>query len=285
MIGQIIIYFVNASVYSVLSSGFGLLYSVTRTFNLAYTVYYMLAAYVFYWLQVVIGCHPLLAALISVLFAMAVGFLTQFFIQRISGSELLTFVLTFLSAVIISIILSRVITAGVTFIIIPPLIRGSVTLMDVCVPLQFLLSLFMVVVIIILFWVIQFRTSLGVALRAVAQDREIASLLGIDHKRVMLYGNLIATALAGLAGIVVAPLYAWESTMWLHPLIVLLAITILGGLGSFYGCILGSFVMGFIETAIVILFPQGAYLRDMAVMSFALVILLIRPHGLRGVEL
>jgi branched-chain amino acid transport system permease protein len=245
----------------------------------------MLAAYIFYWLQVEAAFNPLLAALISVLFVVAVGLLTQFFIERISGYELLTFILTFLFAVVIASILSRVVTAGVTFLIIPPLIRGAVTLMDTNIPWQFLLSLFMVFVIIILFWVIQFKTSLGVTLRAVAQDMEIASLLGISRKRVMLYGNLIATALAGLAGIVVAPLYAWESTMWLHPLIVLLAITILGGLGSFYGCILGSFVIGFIETAVVILLPQGAYLRDVAAMSFALAILLIRPRGLRGVEL
>lgn len=285
MIIQLLMCLIVSSTYAVLASGFSLLYSVGRTLNLAYTVYYMLGAFLFYWLRIGVGFPTLIAVILSILFVVVIGTAIQYLVQYVVEHELIMLVLTFIIGAIIASVISHFITAGVLYLIIPSVIEGTVSVMDVQIPLQYFLSLSTVLFIIILFWVMQFKTPLGITLRAVAQDREMAILLGINPHRVRLYANLIAVFLAGVAGVVVAPMYPWSSTMWLHPLLVLLAIAIMGGLGSFYGCIIASFVIGFAESIVVFLLPGAAYLKDVVPMLIALLILLVRPQGLRGVKI
>ncbi|MEM0083410.1 MAG: branched-chain amino acid ABC transporter permease [Candidatus Nezhaarchaeales archaeon] len=285
MILQILICLIASSTYAILASGFSLLYSVGRMLNLAYTVYYMLGAFLLYWLRVDVGLPILPAVILSILLVTIIGTAIQYLIQQITGHELIMLVLTFIIGAIIASVISHFITTGVLYLIIPSVIEGTVPVMDVHIPLQYFLTLSAVLFVIILFWIIQFRTPLGTTLRAVAQDSEMAVLLGINPHRVKLYANVIAVFLAGVAGVVVAPMYPWSSTMWLHPLLVLLAIAIMGGLGSFYGCIIASFIIGFAENIVVFLIPGAAYLKDVVPMLLALLILLVRPQGLRGVKI
>jgi branched-chain amino acid transport system permease protein len=71
--------------------------------------------------------------------------------------------------------------------------------------------------------------------------------------------------------------------MWMHPLIMMMAVVVLGGLGSLKGSFIGAYVLGFAESLVVFLIPMGAYLKDSVALSIMILVLLIRPEGLFGI--
>lgn len=93
----------------------------------------------------------------------------------------------------------------------------------------------------------------------------------------------IAVALAAIAGALVAPLFVLQPHMWMHPLVMVLAVVVLGGLGSIKGSLLGAFILAFAETLVVFYAPSGAYLKGAVALTIMLVVILIRPEGLFGV--
>ena len=132
-------------------------------------------------------------------------------------------------------------------------------------------------------WVLFKKTSLGTAMRAVAEDREIANLSVMNVDRILLIVMAISVGLAGLAGGVIAPIYMLSPLMWQQPLAIVLAAVVLGGLGSIGGSVLGAFILGFIETVVIFLVPGGAFLQGAVSMGVMVLVLLLRPEGLFGV--
>ncbi|MDO9333045.1 MAG: hypothetical protein Q7T57_00775, partial [Dehalococcoidales bacterium] len=109
------------------------------------------------------------------------------------------------------------------------------------------------------------------------------NLMGINVSRILLITMTIASALAAIAGVVVAPTLVLEPYMWTHPLVMIMAIVVLGGLGSVKGSLIGAFIIGFVETAVVFLLPSGSFLKGAIALIVMVVILLVRPEGLFGV--
>jgi branched-chain amino acid transport system permease protein len=81
----------------------------------------------------------------------------------------------------------------------------------------------------------------------------------------------------------VVPLTVVNPHMWMHPLIFMLAIVVLGGLGSLKGSFAGAYILGFTEASVVFLIPLGAFLKGSVALSVMILVLLIRPEGLFGV--
>jgi branched-chain amino acid transport system permease protein len=133
-------------------------------------------------------------------------------------------------------------------------------------------------------WVLLMRTKLGLAIRSTAQDREVANLMGINEARIAMITMGISVGLAALTGAVVVPLTTLEPHMWMHPLIMMMAVVVLGGLGSLKGSFLGAYILGFAEALVVFLAPMGAFLKGSVALSVMIVVLLIRPEGLFGVS-
>jgi branched-chain amino acid transport system permease protein len=79
------------------------------------------------------------------------------------------------------------------------------------------------------------------------------------------------------------PLGVLDPHMWMHPLIMMLAIVVLGGLGSVKGSFIGAYILGFAEALVVFVVPMGAYLKGSVALSIMILVLLIRPEGLFGV--
>jgi branched-chain amino acid transport system permease protein len=71
--------------------------------------------------------------------------------------------------------------------------------------------------------------------------------------------------------------------MWTHPLIMVLAVVVLGGMGSIKGSFVGAYILGFAEAIVVFVAPMGAYLKGSVALSIMILVLLIRPEGLFGV--
>ena len=107
--------------------------------------------------------------------------------------------------------------------------------------------------------------------------------MGMNVHRVAMMTVAISAALAAIAGVVVAPVFVVDPFMWLSPLVTMLAIVVLGGLGSLKGSLIGAFIIGFVEAITVFTLPAGAFLKGAVALTIMVVVLLIRPEGLFGV--
>ena len=273
---------INGSIYALLAIGFSLIFGVARIVNIAHTAFYMLAAYFIYVGFHYLGMSPYTSMPLSVL---AVGLLSvicyKIFIQPIREHEAAVLIATIALAMVIQEAL--LIAFGGHYLGVPPLVSGYATIAGVKVTYQHLLALSVAVLALFGVWVLLMKTKLGLALRSTAQDREVANLMGINEARVAMITMGISVMMAGIAGAVVVPLFVLDPHMWMHPLIMMLAIVVLGGLGSIKGSFVGAYIMAFAEVLVVFLIPMGAFLKGSVALSIMILVLLIRPEGLFGV--
>src|SRR4029079_15675028 len=161
--------------------------------------------------------------------------------------------------------------------------NGNVDIAGVRVTLQQLLTIAVVGLVLLGTWYLLNRTRLGLAIRATANDLEVANLMGMNVRRVAMYTVAISVGLAAIAGVVVAPVYVVDPFMWLAPLVTMLAIVVLGGLGSMKGSLIGALIIGYVEAITVFAVPAGAYLKGAVALLIMVIVLLARPEGLFGV--
>lgn len=121
------------------------------------------------------------------------------------------------------------------------------------------------------------RTQLGAIVRAGVDDRATVETLGINIDRVFMLVFAIGAYLAGVAGVVAAPIFGVYPGMDVTIIILVLIVVVVGGLGSFHGAILGSLLIGFADTFGKILLPNFAMMLIYCVMA---VVLIVRPEGL-----
>jgi len=273
---------VNGGVYALLAIGFSLIFGVARIVNIAHTAFYMLAAYCFYTLLVKTGLGFLLSALI------AVGGVTLFsvvcyrlVIEPVREHEAAVLIATIALALIFQELM--LFTFGGHFLGIPSTLEGAVRFLGVSIPYQRLLILVVAGVMLAAVWFILYRTRLGLAIRATANDLEVANLMGMNVHRVAMVTVAISVSLAAVAGVVVAPVFVVDPFMWLAPLVTMLAIVVLGGLGSLKGSLIGSLIIGYVEAITVFAVPAGAYLKGAVALLIMVIVLLARPEGLFGV--
>lgn len=121
------------------------------------------------------------------------------------------------------------------------------------------------------------RSQIGAMIRAGVENGDMAACLGINVERLFFAVFCLGCALAGLAGVVAAPVFAATTGMGTEILIPALIVVVIGGLGSLQGAILGSFVVGFTETFGAVLLPGFS-----AVLIYAMLaaVLVLRPEGL-----
>ena len=149
--------------------------------------------------------------------------------------------------------------------------------------MQHVLALGVAVLALVGTWFLLLRTRVGLGIRCTAQDREVANLMGINVNREIMVAIGISVGMAAIAGAIVAPLRVIDPHMWTHPLIMMLAIVVLGGLGSIKGSFIASYILGFTEALVVFAVPKGAFLQGPVALSIMILALLIRPEGLFGV--
>lgn len=273
---------ISSGVYALLAVGFSLIFGVARIINLAHTAFYMLAAYLIFTFASFLGLNPLLSVILSVIAVIIIGvFSYKLVIDRVREHETTTLIVTIALAIIIQEVI--LISFGGEPLGGLSLISGYTVILGVKVLYQHLLTFGIVLIILLGTWALLMKTKLGIAIRSTAQDREVANLMGINVARIGMITMAIAVALAAIAGALVAPLFVLQPGMWMHPLVMILAIVVLGGLGSIKGSFMGAFILGFAETLVVFLVPSGAFLKGAVALTIMLVVILIRPEGLFGV--
>jgi len=273
---------VNGGIYALLAVGFSLVFGVARIVNIAHTAFYMLAAYCFYALLVTTGLGVVLAAVLSVLAVTALSVLCyRIIIEPVREHQSAVLIATIALGLIFQ--ESMLLLHGGSFLGIPSAIEGVVRVGGVGIPYQRLLVLVVAAVMLAATWFLLYRTRLGLAIRATANDLEVAELIGMNVNRVAMATVALSVALAAVAGVVVAPVFVVDPFMWLAPLVTVLAIVVLGGLGSLKGSLIGALVIGYVEAITVFALPAGAYLKGAMALSIMVIVLLVRPEGLFGV--
>jgi branched-chain amino acid transport system permease protein len=273
---------VSGSVYALLAIGFSLIFGVARILNIAHTAFYMVAAYGIYFGTQKLGLHPVWCMLASVILVTFFGLITyKFFIDPIREHEAAVLIATIAMAMAMQEIMLLIFRGS--YLSVPSLIKGFFTILGVKVFYQQLLTFGLVLLILAGLWALLMKTKLGLAIRSTANDREVANLMGINESLAAMITMGITVGLAGLTGAVVVPLTILEPYMWMHPLIMMMAVVVLGGLGSLKGSFIGAYILGFAESLVVFLIPKGAFLKGSVALSVMILVLLIRPEGLFGV--
>jgi branched-chain amino acid transport system permease protein len=273
---------VNGSAYALLAIGFSLIFGVARIVNIAHTAFYMLAAYCLYALLHHAGLGVLLsgaAAVISVTLLSVACY--RLVIEPVRQHEAAVLIATIALALIFQESMLRIF--GGEFLGIPSAIEGVANVFGMNIPWQRLLILIVAAALLLATWLLLYRTRLGLAIRATANDLEVANLMGMNVHRVAMVTVAISVGLAAIAGVSVAPVFVVDPFMWLAPLVTVLSVVVLGGLGSIYGSVIGALVIGYVEAITVFALPQGAFLKGAVSLSIMVIVLLVRPEGLFGV--
>jgi len=273
---------INGSVYALLAIGFSLIFGVARIVNIAHTAFYMLAGYCIYYGTHKLSVHPVLAMLAATILVTLIGLVSyKLFIDPIREHEAAVLIGTIALALVFQ--ESMLIIFSGDFRGVPSLVEGYLVIFGVKVAYQQLLTIGVALLVLAVVWVLLLKTRLGLAIRSTAQDREVANLMGMNESRVAMITMGVSVGLAAFTGAVIAPLTIVNPFMWMHPLIMMMAVVVLGGLGSIKGSFVGAYILGFAEALVVFLIPMGAYLKGSVALSIMILVLLIRPEGLFGV--
>jgi branched-chain amino acid transport system permease protein len=164
------------------------------------------------------------------------------------------------------------------------LIEGYFIVTGVKVFYQQVLTFGVVLAVLALLWFLLMKTKLGLAIRSTAEDREVANLMGMNDSRLAMITMGISVAFAGFTGAVLAPLTVLSPYMWMEPLIMMMAVVVLGGLGSIKGSFVAAYILGFTEALVVFMIPKGAFLKGSVALTIMILVLLLRPEGLFGIS-
>ena len=274
---------ITGSMLALLAISFSLIFGVARIVNIAHTAFYMVAAYCIFSLTGKFGLNPIVGMMIAVVVVTVFGLLAyKFLIDPIREHEAAVLIATIALAMIFQEAVMLIFTGD--YRTVSALIEGYFIVTGVKVFYQQVLTFGVVLVILGILWVLLMKTKLGLAIRSTAEDREVANLMGMNDSRLAMITMGISVALAGFTGAVLAPLTVLSPYMWMEPLIMMMAVVVLGGLGSIKGSFVAAYILGFTEALVVFLIPKGAFLKGSVALSIMILVLLLRPEGLFGIS-
>lgn len=261
-----------------LAIGLSVVFGLMDYLNLAHGTIYLVAAHLAYTIAQLGGSFWLALALAPLLAALVGMALYLLLLRQAEREGHLTQVLLTVGVIYAGTDLVRIVWGdvpkGVTQ---PPALSGAVDLLGISYPAYRLFVIGLGLLVMLVLWLALERTKLGALVRAGVDDRETAETLGIDIAKVFTLVFAIGTYLAGVAGVVAAPIFGVYPGMDVSIIILVLIVVVVGGLGSLKGAIVGALLIGFADTFGKILLPQLAMMMIYCVMALVLV---FRPTGL-----
>jgi len=268
-----------AFILFLLAAGFSLTFGVMGVLNLAHGALYMLGAYI--GLQIVETLNAYWLAIIVAAVALGVlGFgLYWFFLKKLYGRVPEQGVLTIGVAIILANVVLWIWGPRAQIMQTPAALSGVITIGGLSFPIYRLFVIGVGLVVLGLLWYIQDRTRAGAIIRAGMDNRDMTVSLGINYGLVSTLVFLLGMALAGVAGVIGAPITGAYPSMGDNLLLLTLVVVIVGGTGYIQGTMLGALVIGLLDTFGKAYIPQVALFFSWIVF---LAVLLIRPSGLIG---
>lgn len=278
--------FINAlsvgSIYALIAVGYSLIYSILQFSNFAHGSFLVIGAYTGFYLLV--AAHlPLYA---SLGLAMVMGGLAAILTDHLAyrpvrdrGSPTLYFIIASMGVAVFCENMI-IVTIGPRFRGFPPtVLSGSVSLGQLTTGWLDLFSAAVAAACLVLLELFIARTKLGFAIRAASFDLEAAGLMGVNVNGLVRLVFFIAGFLAGLAGVCLGMKYTVFPQLGAVTIKAFVA-AVAGGLGSLPGAIMGSFVLGALETFVVAFISSR--IRDIVVFAVLITVLLVRPSGFLG---
>jgi branched-chain amino acid transport system permease protein len=274
---------VSGSFYALLALGLAVIFGMLKVVNFAHGAFYMLGAFGTYILLDAWGVNFWLALLVVPLVLGLFGVLLErAFIHRLARLDpLYNFLLTFGFTLLLQDLVFRWYGSQSVPYQRPALLDGSVNLGLFSYPAYQVFVLAFSVLTCVAVWFVLTRTRVGMIVRAATERPEVTGALGINVGRWVTPVFGFGIGLAGLAGVLAAPMRAVNPLMGADLIIVVFAVVVIGGLGSIFGSVVSGFLVGLIQ-ALGNLYVPG--LSQVLVFVLMAVVLLWRPAGLFGRE-
>jgi branched-chain amino acid transport system permease protein len=273
-------------VYALLALGLAIVFSIMGMVNFAHGEIMTLGGYAMWFVTVQFGAPLPIVMAAAILTALVAAVLMERIAFRpVRGASVATMLLTsFAVSVILQVTFQNVISPRPRGIQLPPEMSQVIPILGVGIGLIQLTAIVLVLLSLGAITLFLRRTTLGISMRAAAQDFSVARLMGIRADAVIATAFAISGLLAGVAAFLwVAQRGSVEPAMGLTPVIKAFIAAVMGGLGSLPGAVLGGFVLGFVEITLQAWLPQAALpFKDAFSLAIVIGILLWRPQGLLG---
>jgi branched-chain amino acid transport system permease protein len=218
---------VAGGMYAILAVGFALIFSVARIVNMAHTAFYMVAAFLIFIGTSMLKFGLLLSIAGAIIITILLGIICyKLFFDRVKEHESTVMIISMALAMFLQEIL--LLKFGGEYRGISSFLEGFVEIGGTRVSYQHLFAIVGTGVILLGLWLWLSRTRIGMAIRAVAQDPEIANLMGIHVSNMYLIVMAVSAGLAGVAAAIMGPINMISPLMWAHPIVIVLASVIFG---------------------------------------------------------
>ncbi len=281
LFGQLLIGLINGSFYALLSLGLAVIFGLLNIINFTHGAQYMMGAFAAYFLLNKLGLNYWWAIALAPLAVGASGIVAERLMlsHLYKLDHLYGLLLTFgLALVIQGIFRNEFGSTGLPYPM-PSQLSGGKNLGFMFLPNYRAWVILASVLVCFGTWFVIERTKLGAYLRAATENPAIVQSFGINVPRMITLTYGFGVGLAGLAGVMAAPIYQVNPLMGADTIIVVFAVVVIGGMGSIMGAILTGFGLGVIEGLTKVFYPEASNTVIFVIMG---IVLMIRPQGLFG---
>ncbi len=268
--------------YVLLAIGLSLIFGLMTVVNFAHGSFFMFGAYMGLFMMGLTGNFWVSLVFVPLATGLLGLVVERFTVRPLYGRDLndpllLTFGLSFVMVESVRLIWG---TTGLPFDT-PSALMGPVNLGFALFPLYRIFIILITVLIIFLLWVFLEKTSLGLIIRGGTRDSLMVRVLGIDLSKIWFLVFGIGTGVAGIAGVLAAPMRGVHPDMGVDMLIQAFVVVVVGGMGSLKGAVIAGLVIGVVVSFTTLFYPM---LGEVVIFISMAVVLLIRPSGLFGEE-
>ncbi|MGO4125853.1 branched-chain amino acid ABC transporter permease [Inquilinus sp. YAF38] len=283
LFGQLLLGLINGSFYALLSLGLAVIFGLLNVINFAHGAQYMLGAFAAWMLLNFLGIGYWPALVLAPIAVAITGIiLEKLFLARLYRLDpLYGLLLTFgVTLILEGLFRSLYGTSGQPYSP-PAMLTGAVNLGFMVLPIYRGWVVLASVVICFATWFVIEKTPLGATLRAATENPTLVQAFGINVPRMITLTYAFGVGLAGLAGVLAAPVYQVSPLMGSNLIIVVFAVVVIGGMGSILGAIVTGFALGIFEGLTKVFYPPASNIVVFVIMAL---VLLVRPAGLFGRE-
>ena len=283
LMGQLTIGLVNGCFYAMLSLGLAVIFGMLNVVNFAHGALYMVGAFFSWMLLNYAGVNYWFALILAPIGVAIIGVIIEKTMLRwlYQLDHLYGLLLTFGLALILEGIFRHNYGSSGQPYELPDIFRGAFDLGFMFLPKYRAWVVLMSIVVCLATWYVIERTKLGAYLRAGTENPKLVQAFGINVPLMVTLTYAFGVGLAGLAGVMAAPVYLVNPTMGSGIIIVVFAVVVIGGMGSILGSIITGLALGLIEGLTKVFYPEASSTVVFIIMA---IVLLIRPAGLFGRE-
>ena len=281
LFGQLLLGLINGSFYALLSLGLAVIFGMLNIINFTHGAQYMMGAFAAFLLlrHLGIGYWPALIVVPVIVGAFGVV-IERLFLKRIQNLDhLYGLILTFGLALIIEGLFRNYYGSSGQPYGVPESLQGGRNLGFMFLPNYRAWVIAFSLLVCLGTWFAIERTRLGSYLRAATENPALVRAFGINVPRMVTLTYGFGVGLAGLAGVMAAPIYNVSPQMGSDIIIVVFAVVVIGGMGSIMGAIVTGFALGIVEGLTKVFFPEAS---NTVIFMIMILVLLIRPAGLFG---